>query len=79
MYLSEVHQLLECISRRKNSDALLQLMIIHNPYVKDPNALFRELKGGFDRIEPSENIDRAGLEKFKKRLQKESKFIKVKK
>ncbi len=79
MYLSEVKELLGCITRRKKSDALLQLMIIHNPYVKDPNALFRELKEEGERLEVDENIDRKGLESFKKKLKKGSKFIKVKK
>jgi hypothetical protein len=79
MYLSEVRELLECIVKRKKSDALLQLMIIHNPYVKDPNALFRELKEGGERLQVDDNIDKKGLERFKKKLKKESKFIKVKK
>jgi hypothetical protein len=79
MYLSEVKELLGCISRRKKTDALLQLMITHNPYVKDPNALFRELKGNEERIDLNEGMDRKELERFKKKLKKESKFIKVKK
>lgn len=67
------------IERRKISEALLSLAIVHNPFSEDPNALFRELRGniiysnGF-----TDSIDRNSVENLKKKLSGKSNLFKVK-
>ena len=78
IHLGDLLELLDAINRRKRSDALLELLIIHNPYVKNPNELFRELKREVTYDTFDNGIDREGLNKLRKDLGK-SKFIKVKK
>jgi len=65
------------IQGRKRSEALLSLAIVHNPFSKDPNALFKELRGqrGYSA---SNKLDRGAMEDLKKKLKKKSKFVKVK-
>jgi len=78
IYIDELLGLLESIENRKRRDALLLLMITHNPHVEDPNRLFRELSNsGFDTR--GDKIDREGLKKLKGELSKKSKLIKIKK
>lgn len=67
---------LNVIEKRKKREALLSLAIIHNPFSKDPNTLFRELR---EDTEPYKNgIDRVGIDDLKNKLNDKSKFIKVK-
>lgn len=76
---SEVNSLIEIIKNRKRQDSLLELAITHNPYAKDPNILFRELKQGTEEMDSSDSKDSVGLDSLKRKLKGKSKFIKVKK
>jgi hypothetical protein len=76
VHLGDLLGFLSSIERRKRNDALLSLAITHNPFSKDPNALFKELKG--TRTNTFDNkFDKEGMNKLRKELTK-SKVIKVK-
>lgn len=79
MYPSEVQSLVGIIQNRKRQNALLKLAITHNPYAKDPNILFRELKQGAEEVNTSDSKDDHALSSLKRKLSEKSKFIKVKK
>lgn len=76
--IDEVLVLLESIERRRKSEALLSLAIVHNPFSQDPNALFRELRVEKTETSLDSSIDREGLGKLKQTLGRKSNFIKVK-
>ena len=80
IHIDELFGLIDNIRRRKASEALLSLSIVHNPHSEKPNMLFNELRSvlvGSNKYE--DVIDREGLEKLKRDLSKKSKFIKIKK
>jgi hypothetical protein len=69
-------RLSDFIGERKRNDALLSLAITHNPHTKNPNALFKELRGHQTNIF-DDKLDKESMDKLKKELTK-SKVIKVK-
>jgi hypothetical protein len=66
------------IQKRKRSEALLSLAIVHNPFSEDPNALFRELRGREGYSTSGNKLDRGAMDNLKRKLKEKSKFVKVK-
>lgn len=80
VYPDEALELTRRIQTRTNSDYLLQLAIVSNPWSKDPKALVTELEQRIDREVGlgGDEPDHAGIERLKGRLASKSKNIRVK-
>lgn len=77
IHMGDLLGFINAIQKRKRSEALLSLAIVHNPFSKDPNALFKELRGK-ESYSAGNKLDRGAMEDLKKKLKKKSKFVKVK-
>ena len=78
VFIDELFIYLDSIKKRKISEALLSLAIVHNPFSEKPNDLFKALSTGVSDSPELDKLDRGGLERLKGNLKKESKFINVK-
>lgn len=55
----------KCIKSRKKQDALLHLMIVTNPHLKDQKALIKELQEEEESDPLNTTYDREGLQNLK--------------
>lgn len=74
VYPDDLYYLAEEINRRKVQDYMMQLRIVHNPFVKAPQELVNELRRA-SKVPKADKFDAAGFEMLKSTLAKNPKFV----